>query len=116
ILLRRFPELEQKARMSVEEPARLSSNIRISRGAAPAAGFAEERQQIPARRQTDFSMAIASAGREFQLLLEATNDLSSSLSLDDTFAIIGARLNRLIEHDALVIYLIQKDKLIPAFV
>jgi diguanylate cyclase (GGDEF)-like protein len=63
-----------------------------------------------------FSLAISGARREFQLLLEVTNDLGSSLSLEETLALLAVRLGKIVEHDAIAIYLVRDGKLVPSYV
>ena len=68
ILQRRFRELELKAKAETNDLVKLSSNIKVERGAAPATGFAEpENETIRTAPTGDFSLAISSARREFQL-------------------------------------------------
>ena len=99
VLRRRVHELEEKAKAGSTDCVKLSSNIRVERGLAPAAGFAEVSQPVAPRRISGDGMTISAARREFQLLLDTTNDLGSSLSLDETLALLAARLGRMIEHD-----------------
>jgi diguanylate cyclase (GGDEF)-like protein/putative nucleotidyltransferase with HDIG domain len=117
ILQRRFRELELKAKAETVDSVKLSSNIKVERGKAPATGFAESGTKAPATAEVnDFSLAISSARREFQLLVEVTNDLGNSLSLEETLALLAVRVNRIVEHDAIAIYLLHEDKLIPRYV
>jgi diguanylate cyclase (GGDEF)-like protein/putative nucleotidyltransferase with HDIG domain len=117
ILQRRFRELELKAKAETIDLVKLSSNIKVERGVAPGAGFAEPENETSNTSPTgDFSHAISSARREFQLMVEATNDLGNSLCLEETLAVLAVRVNRLVEHDAIAIYLAQEDKLIPHYV
>jgi len=117
ILQRRFRELELKAKAETGDVVKLSSNIKVQRGLAPATGLAEsETEASNAAPAGDFSHAISSARREFQLMVEATNDLGNSLCLEETLAVLAVRLNRIVEHDAIAIYLVQDDKLIPRYV
>jgi diguanylate cyclase (GGDEF)-like protein/putative nucleotidyltransferase with HDIG domain len=117
ILQRRFRELELKAKSETVDVVKLSSNIKVERGLAPATGFAESESKAPgAAPAGDFSLAISSARREFQMLVEVTNDLGNSLSLEETLALLAVRVNRIVEHDAIAIYLVQEDKLIPRYV
>lgn len=116
LLQRRYKDLEQRARLeTADEPSKLSSHVRVERGAAPAAGFARE-SSPPAAVEANFTLAIANARREVQLLVEITGDLGNSLSLDETLALLAVRLGKLIPHDAIVIYLLQGGKLVPKFV
>jgi diguanylate cyclase (GGDEF)-like protein/putative nucleotidyltransferase with HDIG domain len=117
ILQRRFRELELKAKTETVDMVKLSSNIKVERGLAPATGFAEgENKATGSAPAGDFSLAISSARREFQMLVEVTNDLGNSLSLEETLALLAVRVNRIVEHDAIAIYLVQEDKLIPRYV
>jgi diguanylate cyclase (GGDEF)-like protein len=50
------------------------------------------------------------------LLVEVTNDLGNSLSIEETLALLAVRVNRIIEHDAIAIYLVQENKLMPRYV
>lgn len=118
ILQRRYKELEQLARSEVAPRARLSTNIKVARGKAPATGFAEERRTDSGepRHDADFSQSIASARQEIHLLTELINDLGNSLSIDDTLALLAVRLHKSVAHDAMAVYLIRNGKLIPRFV
>jgi len=117
ILQRRFRELELKAKTLTGDMVKLSSNIKIERGLAPGTGFAEgEHKPAVTAPAGDFSLAISSARREFQMLIEVTNDLGNSLSLEETLALLAVRVNRIVEHDSIAIYLVQNDRLIPRYV
>lgn len=116
ILDRRFRELEQKAKLETVDYVKLSSNVKVQRGTAPATGFAESALVAAPQASADFSLAISGARREFQLLVEVTNDLGSSLSLDETLALLAVRLGKIVHHDAIALYIPQGDKLVPRFV
>jgi len=119
VLHRRYRELEAKAKVGGPEMVKVSSNIKVERGDRPATGFASAERTdatniLPAADQT-FSMRISDARREFQTLVEVANDLGSSLSLDETLALLAVRLAKSIPHDAVVIYIRQKEELIPRY-
>jgi diguanylate cyclase (GGDEF)-like protein/putative nucleotidyltransferase with HDIG domain len=117
ILRTRFRELELKAREETGNKVKLSSNVKVRRGASPATGFAEAPVTVmDAPAEESFSMAISGARREFQLLLEVTNDLGNSLSLEETLALLAVRLGKIVEHDAIAIYLLRDGKLAPRYV
>ena len=123
ILARRYQELDRQAKIETPEAARLASaklstNVKIERGLAPAAGFAQLKPVAPEPSgvKGDFSTSIASARREFQLLNEVINDLGNSLSVNDTLALLSVRLEKAVRHDALAVYLLRDEKLIPRFV
>ncbi len=118
LLQARHQDLERRARLETAgEANKLSSHVKVERGAAPAAGFANESApSLPVAVEANFTLAIANARREVQLLVEITNDLGNSLSLDETLALLAVRLGNMIPHDAIVIYLLQDGKLVPKFV
>lgn len=117
ILRRRYRELELKARQETTNNVKLSSNVKVRRGASPATGFAEAPITVmDAPPEESFSLAISGARREFQLLLEVTNDLGNSLSLEETLALLAVRLGKIVEHDAIAIYLLKDGKLVPRYV
>lgn len=116
VLQRRFRELEVKAKAAIGDCVKLSSNVKVERGLAPAAGFAQSPEPLPLKKQDESSMAISAARREFQRLLETTSDAVNSLSLDETLALVAARLNKIVDYDGIAIYLLQNGKLLPRFV
>jgi diguanylate cyclase (GGDEF)-like protein/putative nucleotidyltransferase with HDIG domain len=117
LLQERYQDLERRARLETTgEAAKLSSHVAVKRGAAPAAGFAEESATPAPAIGESFTLAIASARREVQHLVEITTDLGNSLSLDETLALLAVRLGNMIPHDAIVIYLRQGGRLVPQFV
>jgi len=114
ILQERYRELETKAKNGTVEIAKISSHIRVQRGASPATGFAPAPIQLLPDR--NFAMSISDARREFQTLVEIANDLGSSLSLDETLALLAIRLGKAIPHDAVVIWVRNHDQLLPRHV
>ena len=107
ILERRYREFEELARKQTSEPSRLSTGLRIERG-GPAAGFAA---QPASTRQEGFVGKIAAARQEFQTLLELTNELGSSLRVDETMALLAARLQPVIPYHGIAIYTVSGDRL-----
>jgi diguanylate cyclase (GGDEF)-like protein/putative nucleotidyltransferase with HDIG domain len=119
IMHARYRELEAKAKAeSVDNAARISSNVKVERGASPATGFASVEVSYARSPSPDktFSMRISDARREFQMLVEVANDLGSSLSLDETLALLAVRLAKSIPHDAVVIWIRNQDELVPRYV
>ena len=120
ILVARYIELEQLARGKSVEKAKLSTNLKIVRGAAPAAGF-EEEMPLPKPRQAspmrgDFLSSIAAARHEVQILFEMSQALGASLSLVDTLSVLAKSLQIIVPHDALAIYLRRDGHLHPEYV
>jgi diguanylate cyclase (GGDEF)-like protein/putative nucleotidyltransferase with HDIG domain len=114
-----YRDLEREAKsQTVDTRARLSTHVKVARGLAPATGFASTKPMTGSepRPENDFSRSIANARMEIQLLTEVINDLGNSLSLDDTLALLAVRLAKAVRHDAIAVYLIRDDKLIPRFV
>jgi len=120
ILEKRYVELEALASRRIGHSARtrLSTDVTIERGKAPAAGFENTRgRSVEApSAQEDFLTSIAAARQEAQELFELAKDLGNSLSLDDTLLVIGSRIKRMVPHNTMCIYLLKEDKLKPRFI
>lgn len=117
VLERRYKELEELATRAYGSASpKLSTDIKISRGSAPDAGFAEIGDQTSTSLGRINVATIADAEGESQTLLELSQNLRAYLSLDDTLSIIATRLRRLIRHEALAIFAIREGILIPQFV
>ncbi len=110
ILERRYVEFEAIARRQPLEPARLSTGVRIAHGTEPAAGF-ESSAAAPVSNHPSFISSIAAARQEFQTLLELTNDLGNSLRVDETLALLAARLKAIIPFQGVAIYTLEADRL-----
>ena len=119
ILSRRYVEWEILAKAeSPKAGAKLSTDIRVQRGAAPAAGFAQSPAGSagPAQPQCDSVTAMVDLARaQAELLFEMSQQLRS-FSLQDLLAILSVRLKELVPHDALAVYLLSGDMLVPAYV
>jgi diguanylate cyclase (GGDEF)-like protein len=119
VVCRRYRELEGMAKASQVKKARLSTDVRIERGDAPAAGFentGEPRMLAPGAETGDFLHQIAAARQEVQMLFEMSRDLGNSLSLNETLSVLAMRLKRIVPHDAIAIYIQRSGKLIPEYV
>ena len=95
------------------EPAghRLSKEVHISKGSAPAAGL-----QAGDSQQPEFLTSIAAARQEAQTLYELTQDLGNSLNLHETLSVLDSRLQRLIPYDAIAVYVLRDGCLFPEYV
>ncbi len=119
IIQRRYVELEKKALATGGEKIKLSMDVKIERGLAPATGFAESAEVDPspvAEGSLDPLSSIAAATQEAQMLYELTQDLGNSLSLQEALAFVGVRLKRLIPYETIATYIRRDDKLIPEYV
>ncbi len=115
ILHRRYRELEQAAQASSgRQSEALQVDLKVERGASPDAGFeaAPETNAEP----VDFRTAISAARQEAQLLLEMTADLGKSLSLVDTLSCLTERLKKIAPYDAIAVYLVRGQELVPEYV
>ena len=119
VLGRRYRDLERMAKAASSARMRLSKDIRIAPGVAPAAGF-EESTPVPknsgANRNPDFLSSIAAARNEVQTLFELSQALGSSLSLVDTLSVLAQRLSTIVPHSGLAIWLIRNNELEPEYV
>ncbi len=117
VLRRRYVELEQMAQQKAQllEKRKLSTDVKITHGAAPAAGFATP-VSLPESTSGNFLVSIAAARQEAQTLFELSHELGNSLSLDETLSVLSVRLRKLVPFDSIAIYVLRDDKLIPEHV
>jgi len=115
ILERRYIEMECLVQSQKREVgwSKLSTDIKIERGAAPAAGLADN---TPASTDPSFLSSIASARHEAQALFELSQDLGASLSLTETFSVFSLKVKRLVPYDAIAIYIQHEEQLVPEYV
>jgi len=118
ILKDHYKDWEKLARKNSRphERMKLSTNVRVERGAAPATGFEQTAATVLINREESFLSSIAGARQEAQTLFELSQDLGNSLSLDDTLSVLAARLKRLVPYDSIAIYVRREGKLIPEHV
>jgi diguanylate cyclase (GGDEF)-like protein/putative nucleotidyltransferase with HDIG domain len=116
VLQQHYGELERLAKAAPAGTSRLSTDVRIDKGAEPAAGFQGAAPHAAASNEYDFLCSIAAARQEVQLLLELVQDLGNSLSLDETLSLVAARLKKIVPYDAIAIYVRLDRKLIPHYV
>src|SRR6266576_2488325 len=118
ILKRRYIELEKLANeQPLQAPPKLSTDIKVERGSAPAAGFAEAPEPVAnAVSSPDFKERILQAQKLSQEILELVRKTGSSLRLEDIFSMLSVRLKHLVPHDSMVAYCPSGDDLIAKFV
>ncbi|MGB0106395.1 MAG: GAF domain-containing protein, partial [Candidatus Sulfotelmatobacter sp.] len=98
-------------------PPKLSTDIKVERGLAPAAGFADSAEALPnASPATSTAERLAAARLQVKSLAELAHGLGGSLTLDDTLSLLSARLKRLVPHDSMAVYLRQNNLLAAEFV
>ncbi len=117
ILQRRYLELEQMVATSADfgGASPLSFDANEERGLQPGAGF-ELNSGGRGGNSTDFLTSIALARQEAHTLFELSQDLGSSLSLDETFSLFAMRLAKLVPYDSIVAFIRRGDLLVPEFV
>jgi diguanylate cyclase (GGDEF)-like protein/putative nucleotidyltransferase with HDIG domain len=112
-----YKELEAIVRLQSQLPDRqkLSTDLKVERGKAPANGFEVDRVTEPGN-QAAFLSSIAAARQEAQVLFELTQDLGNSLSLGETLSVLSGRLKRLVPYDAIAAYIVRGNELLPEYV
>jgi diguanylate cyclase (GGDEF)-like protein/putative nucleotidyltransferase with HDIG domain len=117
LLTGRYVELEELVRSQSGnvERQKLSTDLKIARGLAPAAGF-EKRKASEPPGSTTFLSSIAAARQEAQTLFELSHELGNSLSLDETLSVLCVRLKRLVPFDSVATYIVRGDELVPEHV
>src|SRR5262252_3225296 len=99
IIRRRYKQLENliESRGPNTNVPKLITDFRVENGAEPASGFeASAESPGPAMSESTFLDSIAAAKQEVQVLFELSQELGTSLSLDDTLSVFAAKLRRLV--------------------
>ena len=119
ILQRRYLELEKLAtEQTPDAPAKLSTDIKVERGSAPAAGFAksEEPETLTAAQSSDLSTMISAARNAAAEVIRTQERKVHLLRLEDVFSLAAIRLKQFVPYDALAAYCLRGEVLVPAFV
>jgi putative methionine-R-sulfoxide reductase with GAF domain len=109
ILQNSYIELEQLARSSDLEEFRLSTDIKIERGAAPDAGFEQASDSRPV------AVEAARPAEGWTELTQVIEGMSGILARRDVLAILASRLQDLIPFDGLAVYARRGAKLVPEY-
>ena len=120
VLARRYVELEKLAKQQQPDQAKLSKDLKIDRGLAPAAGF-EAAASAKAKTGSsaaplDFVTQIAAARHEVQCLFEMSQEFGALLSVDEILSLLDSRLHRMIPYDCITVWLRDKETLEPKYV
>jgi diguanylate cyclase (GGDEF)-like protein/putative nucleotidyltransferase with HDIG domain len=112
-----YQQLEEmvRAQSGKVDRQKLSTDLKVERGSAPANGFATQPSNEPINQKT-FLSSIAAARQEAQTLFELSHDLGNSLSLSETLSVLSVRLKRLVPYDAIAAYILRDGQLVPEFV
>jgi diguanylate cyclase (GGDEF)-like protein len=116
LLQEHYQELEQIVRSQAAslEHQKLSTDLKVQRGKAPANGF-EATREMESGNGVTFLSSIAAARQEAQTLLELSHDLGNSLSLSEILSRLSEQLYRLVPFEAIVVYILREQCLVPAF-
>jgi putative nucleotidyltransferase with HDIG domain len=120
ILQRRYVELEKLANeQPFQAPPKLSTDIKVERGLAPDAGFAEAEEphvRQSATKTKDHMNVMAAAREEAQTLSGLSLKLGDGLGLEDLLSLLAVRVRHLVPHDAMAVNVLRNRVLIPEFV
>ncbi len=117
ILRRRFNELEGMVRRKpLAYTAQGVPVETMTTGQEPAAGLAVWDAPAATRQEGDVLDLISSARQEAQSLFDLSRDLGASLSLSETLSVLSVKLKNLIPYDAMAVYVLRGEKLIPEYV
>jgi putative nucleotidyltransferase with HDIG domain len=118
ILGRRYIELERLANeQPLQAPPKLSTDIKVERGSAPAAGFAEAPEPVAnSVSSSALNERIQQARKQSREIVELIRNAGSSLRLEDIFSMLSVRLRCLVPHDSMAVYCPSGDDLIAKFV
>ena len=111
ILNRRYIELEKLANQQpLHAPPKLSTDIKVARGSAPAAGFAEsaDSDANALKPGGDAISRLAASREQCQEILRFVRQPGASLHVDlspeDIFSLLAVRLKNLVPHDSMAVY------------
>ncbi|MEP6540348.1 MAG: diguanylate cyclase, partial [Bryobacteraceae bacterium] len=118
VLKRYHIELERKAQSTPPIGIKLSTSVKIERGAAPATGFESANAAAPAadKAAIDFAYSAAVARRDMHEIFDVGLGSESPLSLNEIIAVLSVRLKKLIPFDAIALYSLIDDKMVPTYV
>jgi putative nucleotidyltransferase with HDIG domain len=109
VLSRRYVELERKAKASaMGQRDKLSTDIKVERGAAPAAGFEETTADL-------MNIRRVVEGSDESAILELLDEQFNGGTPSQVFAALCDHLSGVIPYDVLAIYGRQGDRLVPEF-
>ncbi len=118
VLTRRYRTLENLAQTqaAASSGAPLPSMLKVARGLAPDAGFENAGTSDSLGREATFLSSIAAARQEAQSLFELSQNLGASLSLGETLSVFSVKLKPMVPYDAIAIYILRDDVLLPEYV
>src|SRR6202167_4841816 len=116
VLKRRYRSLENLALAQSAEDGNATPKTQIMRGEAPDAGFENATVSDSPGREATFLSSIAAARQEAQSLFELSQALGASLRPDETLCVFSVKLRPMVPYDAIAIYILRDNVLIPEYV
>ncbi|MGA8622561.1 MAG: diguanylate cyclase [Candidatus Sulfotelmatobacter sp.] len=118
VLKRRYRTLENLALAQSAQGGSLGlpPELKMTRGQEPAAGYESAAVTDAPGREATFLSSIAAARQEAQSLFELSQDLGASLSLGETLSVFSVKLKPMVPYDAIAIYILRDDVLMPEYV
>ncbi len=117
VLTRNYIELERKARQGAKNTrVKLSTDVKVARGDAPAAGFEAARANAQSEDLIRFGDSIGAPERQAQLLAELIESLERAANQEAIFALLRENLSGVISYDVMAVYLKRGEVLVPAAV
>ncbi len=118
VLQRRYRTLENLALAQSGQPGdpALPAELKVTRGPAPSAGYENAAVSDAPGREATFLSSIAAARQEAQSLFELSQNLGASLSLGETLSVFSVKLKPMVPYDAIAIYILREDVLMPEYV
>ncbi len=118
ILRRRYVELEKLANAEpIQSAPKLSTDVKVERGSAPAAGFAESAEPaIQANSANGAANRFAAAKKQGQQIVDLGRQPGAGLTTEDIFSLLSVRLQTLVPHDSMAVYCLKNGALVPEFV
>jgi diguanylate cyclase (GGDEF)-like protein/putative nucleotidyltransferase with HDIG domain len=118
VLKRRYRTLENLALAQSAAGGNLAlpTELKITRGQEPAAGYENASVSDAPGREATFLSSIAAARQEAQSLFELSQDLGASLSLGETLSVFSVKLKPMVPYDAIAIYILRDEVLMPEYV
>ena len=114
VLVRRYVELEEMARSTANvHRTKLSTDVKIVRGDAPAAGFEAVGGAGSANRVVNFRNAVAAPEHHARLQASLAQKLEGAVDREAMFSIFQSSLRELVAYDFMVVYMRNKETLVP---
>ncbi len=118
LLHRRYIELEKLANeQPLQAPPKLSTDIKVTRGAAPGAGFAEtaESPTSGGAQAANAGSCLSAAKQQSEEIVAISKSSEGTLSKADLFGLLSVRLGHLVDYEAMAVYCPQGEVLVAEF-